>query len=89
MSLFTSNSTTPFPKVHFLIPDPEQLVSGGNIYNLHLMNALRDQGISTERIDGHYFQVPPRFSSQQLLIVDTLFLDQSIPMLREQTVKTW
>jgi glycosyltransferase involved in cell wall biosynthesis len=31
-------------QVHFLIPDPSAFISGGNVYNAHLIHALIDQG---------------------------------------------
>ena len=62
------------PALHtFLIPDPEAFVSGGNRYNLELIQALREVGLSVNVRTWENWKPGP---GEGLLWVDSLYLDQ-------------
>ena len=72
------------PSFHFLIPDPNKIVSGGNIYNRFLIEALQKLGINATQINVF----PDNgISKNEYIIVDTLFLEQVIPQLNEYKKK--
>jgi glycosyltransferase involved in cell wall biosynthesis len=57
----------------FLVPEPSDFVSGGNVYNQQLMQALRSLGVSWERAESGemIWQVQP-----QVALLDTLYLEE-------------
>lgn len=62
--------------LYFLIPDPAAFQSGGNLYNLQLMEALKVEGVTVKRISPKDLPSIGQDESRKYLFVDTLYLDQ-------------
>lgn len=61
--------------IHFICPDPEAFVSGGNLYNRRLLRVLRESGYQIRRWElKDFLQSKPR--GGKLYLFDSIFLDQ-------------
>lgn len=68
--------------LHFVVPPPEETISGGNVYNRALLDALRAAGVDARIASPH----APRAegaggSASDTYLVDSLYLD-AVPRLR-------
>lgn len=62
--------------LYFLIPDPTDFPSGGNLYNQQLMQALSAEGMEVQHIESKDLSNFSEFQPNSFLLVDTLYLDQ-------------
>ena len=65
-------------KIYFVIPDPEALQSGGNIYNRNLMEGMIDSGLNVEQADWNQFKELSSHFPEVLFFIDTLYMEQLI-----------
>ncbi len=63
-----------FDRLVFVVPDPESFISGGNIYNLHFLKALRTIDPSVINVDFDVFQ-KEYHSGQDLLFFDSIYFE--------------
>ncbi|MFK7920815.1 MAG: glycosyltransferase family 4 protein [Bacteroidia bacterium] len=63
-------------KWYFVLPEIQDIPSGGNLYNAQLIGALREQGISLETIDFQAYLAARTEAKPGVYWIDTLFLDQ-------------
>ena len=69
--------------IHFIIPDFTQFISGGNLYNQELMNAMQQYStISIHQWTIEEFSKQYQNIEKGLFIVDTLYLDEMKDLLR-------
>lgn len=63
-----------FKNIVFVCPDPKSFISGGNIYNLHFLEALRKYDPAVQQIDFETFL--KLNEKQNLYFFDTIYFDQ-------------
>ncbi len=62
--------------IRFVIPSPEAFLSGGNLYNLNLIRALKKKGIRTQQMDFKEFSLQNVQESTAVYFIDTLYFEQ-------------
>ena len=73
-----------FKKIYFLVPEPEGMVSGGNIYNRHLIDALNNIGVYTEIIQPSDFPFLLFDKNKKTpVFIDTLYLKDTKPIIQK------
>ena len=61
----------------FVAPDPAGAITGGNLFNLRLITALRTGGVAVERVDReHRRDVSAPDAHDTFCIVDSLYLEE-------------
>ena len=61
--------------LYFVLPDMEDIPSGGNLYNAHLIGALRQQRAGVEVLDWPDYLELRRAGKPGIFWIDTLFLE--------------
>ncbi len=66
-----------FPPLCFVVPPTDSFVSGGNLYNRHLVAALKDKGLAVEVVDWKEFEIKieSEKSTDSLFFFDSLYLE--------------
>lgn len=64
-----------FKKIIFVVPEPDSFISGGNIYNLHFLKALRRFDPTVVNIDFATFQSRPESSEEVLYFFDSIYFE--------------
>lgn len=64
-----------FRNIVFVCPDPKSFISGGNIYNLHFLEALRKYDPAIQQIDFETFQLLKEADKRDLYFLDTIYFD--------------
>jgi len=65
-----------FRNIVFVCPDPKSFVSGGNIYNLHFLETLKQFDPAIRQIDFESFQTLKTSEQDDLYFIDTIYFDQ-------------
>ncbi|MBS2018718.1 MAG: glycosyltransferase family 4 protein [Deltaproteobacteria bacterium] len=65
----------------FVVPDPRARISGGNLYNLGLITALREAGVDARVVARDAVRATPDRRDEELCLVDSLYLSD-VPRLR-------
>ncbi|MEL6653830.1 MAG: glycosyltransferase family 4 protein [Bacteroidota bacterium] len=63
-------------KWYFVLPEIQEIPSGGNLYNAQLIGALREQGVGLETIDFPTYLEAREQQLNGFFWIDTLFLEE-------------
>ena len=63
-------------KLRFVVPDPRLFQSGGNLYNLHLVQALKKRKEDVQIINFEKFKIHKEEKIDTLYFIDSLYLDK-------------
>ncbi len=64
-----------FKNITLVIPDPEAFISGGNIYNLHFLKALRTYDPGIKNIDFETFKNLEEAEKVDCYLIDTYYFE--------------